>query len=86
MFKVELAALKGKKPVWGALRALNPFVDEQEVLRVGGRLEKSLQQIQQISAYLRTRYWIFNMKRNIKQSVHNCNICYRGEALPTTKG
>ncbi|KAL0811523.1 hypothetical protein ABMA28_009914 [Loxostege sticticalis] len=40
-YEKEFACVKANKPVKGSLSALNPFVDKNGLLRVGGRLENS---------------------------------------------
>lgn len=43
-FKEDVVALKGGKPIskTSCLKALDPWLDENDILRVGGRLKKSM--------------------------------------------
>ena len=43
VFSKDIAAIKGKKPVSkdSRLKMLNPFIDDQQLLRIGGRLTNS---------------------------------------------
>ncbi|XP_055905233.1 uncharacterized protein LOC129940780 [Eupeodes corollae] len=38
--------------------------------------------IQQTIAYIRTKYWIFNLKTSVKKYIHHCTICFRFGAKP----
>lgn len=40
-FKEEIIKIQQKKKLKGPLKSLNPYFDENEILRVGGRLQKS---------------------------------------------
>ncbi|UYV84533.1 hypothetical protein LAZ67_X002487 [Cordylochernes scorpioides] len=53
--------------------SLNPFQDEQGVLRVGGRLRWALG----IPYHQKQEYWILRAKDQIKKYVRDCVICCR---------
>ncbi|UYV64960.1 hypothetical protein LAZ67_3002566 [Cordylochernes scorpioides] len=76
-FSVEINALLSSKtlPKTNKLLCLNPFIDQNGILRVGGRLKLSS---------LRT-YWIINGRSFVKQILKNCVQCFKVNARPNTQ-
>jgi Pao retrotransposon peptidase/Protein of unknown function (DUF1759)/Family of unknown function (DUF5641)/Integrase zinc binding domain/Putative peptidase (DUF1758) len=92
------------------LLALNPILDEQDIMRVGGRLENSSLTYDQkhpiilkkghlltlmikeahqktlhggielTTAVIRQKYWIVNLKSQVKKEINNCMTCKKQKA------
>ncbi|GFS58633.1 integrase catalytic domain-containing protein [Trichonephila clavipes] len=84
-FKAEIDALKKGKGVskTSKLKALDPFLDENSLLRVGGRLcnadlpfEAKHQIIIPIHQ-IRMQFWPINGKGIARKTVHDCIACFR---------
>ncbi|XP_073961651.1 uncharacterized protein [Choristoneura fumiferana] len=113
IFNEEIHRLQTNKQVRhdSKLKSLNPYLDDEKILRVGGRLkhttlsedsknpiildnknrltfllvadahQKTLHGGQQLMmCYLRTKYWILNMKRSVRLYIRKCLICARQNA------
>ncbi|CAH2227634.1 jg22410 [Pararge aegeria aegeria] len=74
-FKTEILNIKSNKPLLKPFRKLNPFLDEQGVLRVGGRISRSgLEYEKKHPAFLPTNHQLTFL---IIEFIHR-NYCHPG--------
>ncbi|XP_047543301.1 uncharacterized protein LOC125075637 [Vanessa atalanta] len=114
--KIEDINKDGKVKKGSSLVTLSPFLDKNEMIRVGGRLQnaniaessrhpiiippkvhvakllvkeahiKTLHGgIQLMMAYIRSKYWIINLKNEIKKCIRTCKVCIVDKAKISTQ-
>ncbi|XP_058827761.1 uncharacterized protein LOC131687681 [Topomyia yanbarensis] len=85
-FSNEYKALQHAQPVSpkSRIRWFHPFIDSDQLIRIGVRLGKANQQYAHLHAapqlllnLLRLRYWITEGRSLAKRTVHKCVICVR---------
>ncbi|KRZ50901.1 hypothetical protein T02_12727 [Trichinella nativa] len=93
-FHDEIQKLQNGRPLpkENRLKTLDPFLDEDGLLRVGGRLRFSDLDYEmnntlhagnsQTLTTLRQNFWILNGRAAVKRVLRNCVICKKQEARP----
>ncbi|XP_055542571.1 uncharacterized protein LOC129728179 [Wyeomyia smithii] len=88
-FSQEIKELQAKEPLHkqSQIRALNPFIDQQGTIRVGGVAKfyhlKLLHGGGQLTlAAMRETYWPVRGKRLVRSVIRNCLPCLRANPVP----
>ncbi|XP_054709054.1 uncharacterized protein LOC129218752 [Uloborus diversus] len=87
-FSDEITCLKQEHQISrnSKIRELNPFLSEDGILLVGGRLQKSTLSFYEKNpstlGYLREKYWIVRGRQNVKRIIRKCIICQRFNSRP----